>query len=35
MRITQRDDCASFLAHNNQSIPALLGALRHQVEVTS
>jgi phospholipid transport system substrate-binding protein len=32
MRITERDDCASFLAHNNHSIPALIETLREQAE---
>ena len=35
MRITQRDDLASFLSHNNHSIPALPETLRHQVEAAS
>lgn len=35
LRITQRDDCASFLAHNNHSIEALIETLRRQAEVTS
>jgi len=35
MRITERDDCASFLAQNNHSIPALIDTLRRQAESTS
>ena len=30
LRITQREDYASFLVHNNESIDALLGAMRKQ-----
>ena len=32
MRITERDDCASFLAQNNHSIDALLERLRRQAK---
>jgi phospholipid transport system substrate-binding protein len=31
LRITERDDCTSFLSHNNYSIQALIETLRRQV----
>lgn len=34
MRITERDDCASFLAQNNHSIPDLIETLRRQAAAT-
>jgi phospholipid transport system substrate-binding protein len=35
LRITQRNICTSFLAHNNQSIPALIETLRWQADAMS
>jgi phospholipid transport system substrate-binding protein len=35
MRITQRDDCNSMLAHSNNSIQALIETLQRQTGVTS
>jgi phospholipid transport system substrate-binding protein len=35
LRITQRDDCASFLARNNQNIDALIERMRRQADVTT
>jgi phospholipid transport system substrate-binding protein len=35
LRITQRDEYASFLAHNNDDIEALIAMLRQQAEPTS
>lgn len=32
LRVTQREDYASFLTHNGNSITALLDAMRKQVE---
>lgn len=34
LRITQREDYASFLSHNGNSVAALLGAMRKQLEQT-
>jgi phospholipid transport system substrate-binding protein len=31
LRVTQRDEYAAFLAHNNNSVRALIGAMRDQV----
>lgn len=35
LRITQRDDCASFLAHNNHNMEDLIEAMRRQAKITS
>jgi len=35
LRITERDDCTSFMAHNNYSMSALIDELRRQAEATA
>jgi phospholipid transport system substrate-binding protein len=35
LRLTQRQDYASFLAHNNSSVDALISAMRNQVSQSS
>ena len=35
LRLTQRQDYASYLAHNNNSVDALISAMRNQVSQSS
>jgi phospholipid transport system substrate-binding protein len=35
LRLTQRQDYASFLSHNGNSIPALIAAMHQQVSQNS